>query len=109
MAISSDLLRGHTDNIILRFLNEKDSYGYEINKKIRLISSGTYELSEATLYTAFRRLEKGGCIESYWGNETTGARRRYYRITEKGRETYRKNLQEWEESYHMIERLIKDE
>lgn len=107
MAISSDLIRGHTDTIILRFLYGQDSYGYEINRNIRFITDGEYELSEATLYTAFRRLEKEGYIESYWGNENSGARRRYYRITEKGKQLYDSNLEEWESSYRMIERLIR--
>ncbi|MGM9940832.1 MAG: PadR family transcriptional regulator [Bulleidia sp.] len=107
MAISSDLIRGHTDTIILRFLYAQDSYGYEINRNIRTITDGEYELSEATLYTAFRRLEKDGYIESYWGNENSGARRRYYRITDKGKQLYDRNLKEWEASYSMIERLVR--
>ena len=107
MAISPDLIRGHTDNIILRFLYDHDSYGYEINRNIHIMTEGEYELSEATLYTAFRRLEKEGCIESYWGDENSGARRRYYRITEKGKKKYDDNLKGWEESYRMIERLIR--
>lgn len=107
MAISSDLIRGHTDTIILRFLYDHDSYGYEINRNIHNMTEGEYELSEATLYTAFRRLEKEGCIESYWGDENSGARRRYYRISEKGKRKYEENLKEWEASYRMIERLIR--
>jgi len=58
MSIASDLIRGHTDVIILAQLIKKDSYGYEINKVIQHKSKGMYELKEATLYTAFRRLEQ---------------------------------------------------
>ncbi|MBR2801241.1 MAG: helix-turn-helix transcriptional regulator [Erysipelotrichaceae bacterium] len=105
--IASDMLRGHTDTIILRFLREKDSYGYEINKRIREVTDGLYELNEATLYTAFRRLEKSQLISSYWGNENSGARRRYYSITAAGRAAYEEDLQEWEKSRDMIERLLK--
>ena len=105
--IASDMLRGHTDTIILRFLREKDSYGYEINKRIREVTNGLYELNEATLYTAFRRLEKSQLISSYWGNENSGARRRYYSITAAGRAAYEEDLQEWEKSRDMIERLLK--
>ena len=67
MSIGADLIRGHTDAIILSLLREKDSYGYEINKTISQVSGGRYELKEATLYTAFKRLEDGGLITSYWG------------------------------------------
>ena len=58
-SIASDIIRGHTDTIILRFLMERDSYGYEINRNIRRLTDDAYELNEATLYTAFRRLETG--------------------------------------------------
>ena len=81
MSLTSDLIRGHTETIILAQLLKKDSYGYEINKSIQQTTHGEYELKEATLYSAFRRLENAEMIESYWGDETTGARRRYYRIT----------------------------
>lgn len=56
--ISSDLLRGHTDTIVLKILMGCDSYGYEIYKKILEKSEGLYELKEATLYSSFRRLEE---------------------------------------------------
>ena len=109
MAITSDTLRGHTDTIILRFLCQGDSYGYQINKNIQKLTNNTYELKEATLYTAFRRLEDAGWIISYWGDENTGARRRYYAITDFGRSAYKANLEEWEISKQMIEKLIMEE
>ena len=77
MSITSDLLRGHTDTIILSQLIKGDTYGYAINKVIKEKTNNMYELKEATLYSAFRRLEKLGYISSYWGNEDKGARRRY--------------------------------
>jgi len=106
MSITSDLIRGHTDTIILARLMGGDNYGYEINKAIQLKTNGKYELKEATLYSAFRRLEEAGCIESYWGDETTGARRRYYRITEIGRETYHNLRKEWKIAKELIDHLI---
>src|SRR5687768_8836885 len=77
--ISSDLLRGHTDTIILKLLLDGDKYGYEITKLIQTNSSGEYELKEATMYSSLKRLESDGSITSYWGDETQGGRRRYYR------------------------------
>lgn len=107
--IAADLIRGNTDLIILRFLKDHDSYGYEINKKIRELSEGKYELKEATLYTAFRRLEQDGLIESYWGDENNGARRRYYRITDSGKTMYEQGIQEWEDAQNLIEKLIRSD
>jgi len=86
-----------------------DNYGYEINKSIQQKTGGQYELKEATLYTAFRRLESVGHISSYWGDETTGARRRYYRITDSGREAYKSLISEWDRVSKMIVKLIEAE
>lgn len=106
MSITSDLIRGHTETIILAQLLKKDSYGYEINKSIQETTYGEYELKEATLYSAFRRLENANMIESYWGDETTGARRRYYKITVLGRALYEQNKQDWEKTKRLIDSLI---
>ena len=109
MALSADLLRGYTDTIILRRLSCGDSYGYHISKEVALISSGGLEMKEATLYTAFRRLETAGFIRSYWGDENTGARRRYYAITEDGLTQLAHDLAVWEETKTMMDRLLKED
>lgn len=106
MSITSDILRGHTDTIILARLLEHDSYGYQINKEIMRKTEHKYELKEATLYSAFRRLEQAGLIRTYWGDENTGARRRYYSITDSGREAYLIYRQSWDEAKEMIDRLL---
>ena len=62
MSLTADLLRGYTDAILLRLLTAGESYGYEMNQELARISGGRFELKEATLYTAFRRLEESGCI-----------------------------------------------
>ncbi len=105
--ISTDLIRGNTETIILNVLRQGDSYGYEIYKKIIELSDKQYELKEATLYTAFRRLEKDGNIISYWGDETQGGRRKYYRITEEGTEQYEKNKRDWTFAKEILDKLIR--
>ncbi len=109
MALSADLLRGYTDTILLRQLCHGDSYGYRISKQVALISQGGLEMKEATLYTAFRRLEQGGLIRSYWGDENSGARRRYYAITQDGRARLSRDLEGWEETKRMLDRLLKED
>lgn len=109
MSITSDLLRGHTDTIILSQLIKGDTYGYAINKVIKENTNNMYELKEATLYSAFRRLEQAGYISSYWGNEDKGARRRYYTITELGIKIYEQNKKDWEEAKNLIDTLIGEE
>ena len=106
MTISADLLRGYTDTIIMRQLAETDGYGYGISRAVAEKSGGTVQLKEATLYTAFRRMEEGGYISSYWGDEATGARRRYYRLTEPGRERLAEERRAWEETRKVIDTLL---
>lgn len=106
MSIAGDLIRGHTDAIILAQLMQSDSYGYEINKTISILSGGRFELKEATLYTAFRRLEDSGCITSYWGESGAGARRRYYTITPVGKDACFRLLREWDETKEIMDRLL---
>ena len=107
MSIAGDLIRGHTDAIILARLLRGDSYGYEINKTISNISSGRFELKEATLYTAFKRLEEAGFIASYWGDSGAGARRRYYTITAAGQGAYHKLMLEWLETKEIMDKLLR--
>lgn len=104
--ITSDLLRGNTDTMILRLLTESDCYGYEIVKRIGERSQGEYELKEATMYSSVRRLESEGDISWYWGDESQGGRRKYFRITDKGRETYTRNKTNWEYAKRVLDTLI---
>lgn len=104
--IRSDFIRGHIDTIILRILMEGDNYGYEIIKAITANSEGAYELKEPSLYTSLKRLESQKLIEAYWGDETQGGRRKYYRITALGKEQYAKSLSEWETAKLLIDKLI---
>lgn len=106
MLNSSDILRGYTDTIILAQLLTQDSYGYVISKNIQEITRGELQLKEATLYTTFRRLEGAGLIESYWGNENAGARRRYYHLTDAGRRLYEENKADWLRYSAMLCRLL---
>lgn len=104
--ISSDLLRGHTDTIILKLLMSGDKYGYEISKLIHSNSNGEYELKESTMFSSLKRLESDGGVTSYWGDESQGGRRKYYRITEKGKEIYFENKNNWENAKRILDQLL---
>ena len=85
---------------------KEDSYGYRINRTLCDLTNGRYELKEATLYTTFRRLESAGVIESYWGDEHAGARRRYYHLTDAGRRLYEENQEDWRKYRAVISGLF---
>ncbi|MGI6365031.1 MAG: PadR family transcriptional regulator [Bacillota bacterium] len=106
MSYSSEILRGNTETIILAILNKGDSYGYEIMKTIIEGGKGLFTIKDATVYTAFKRMEKEQLITSYWGDEEEGARRKYYQITEKGREVYAQKVAEWDEIKVVLSNLI---
>jgi len=105
--LSSDLLRGHTETIVLGILHRGDAYGFEIYNTILERTGERYELKETTLYSSYKRLESEGCISSYWGDETQGARRRYYHLTDKGRITYRQNMKDWEFTRNILDGLMR--
>lgn len=106
--INSDLIRGHINTIILKALYEGDRYGYDIIKDIEQKSSGQYTLKQPTLYSCLKRLESQGFINSYWGAKSNGGRRKYYALTEMGRELFLKNQTDWEYSRTVIDKLISD-
>ena len=109
-AISADLIRGHINTIILRTLYERDKYGYEIIEEIEKKSHGQYSLKQPTLYSALKRLETQGYINAYWKTDevSLGGRRKYYTLTDSGREITERNQAEWEYSRTVIDNLISD-
>jgi len=106
MSCSSDALRGHTETIILAILKDIDSYGYKILKTILDKGNGLLDIKDATIYTAFKRMEKDELITTYWGDGDEGARRKYYSITEKGKDYYYSKVNEWKEINIVLNDLI---
>lgn len=105
--ISSDVIRGYIDTMILCLLLKEPSYGYEISKLIRQTSDEKYVIKETTLYSAFARMERNDLVESFSQDAANGKRRTYYRITEAGRSHYRSKCEEWELTKDVIERFTK--
>lgn len=105
--ISSDVIRGYNDTIILSLLLQGDSYGYSISKAIKTLTEGKYIIKETTLYSAMTRLENNGCIQSYFGSESGGRQRTYYKITEKGRQYYEEKCREWRLTVEVISTFTK--
>ena len=107
--ISSDVIRGYNDTMILSILIKEPSYGYEISKQIKKISEEKYLIKETTLYSAFTRMEKNGYIESFVANpdpEGNGKKRTYYRVTTAGKAYFEDKCEEWDLTKEVIERFI---
>lgn len=108
-AISSDVIRGYNDTMILYILSREPSYGYEISKTIRQMTGEKYVIKETTLYSAFTRMEKNGYVESYISEPDangTGKKRTYYRITDTGRSYYKEKCEEWLLTKEVVEHFI---
>lgn len=86
------LKRGMLEACVLAVLNRCDSYGYQLIKDI----SACVDISESTLYPILKRLEAGSMLEVY-SVEHNGRLRKYYRITEIGRERLENFKAEWQE------------
>ena len=106
--ISSDIIRGHLDAVILKLIIEKDRYGYEISKEISKRTDNTFEIKEATLYAVFQRLEKNEFIISYSGQITHGRKRKYYKVTELGQSYFQEKVNEWKETKKVINTLLEE-
>ena len=106
IAISSDVMRGYIDLMLLRALWEEDSYGYAISKRITDFSGNVYTMKETTLYSAFARLEKLGHLRAYPGSYSGGRERTYYSLTETGRVYYRQKCEEWRRTKALISKFI---
>jgi PadR family transcriptional regulator PadR len=100
--ISSDIIRGHLDAIILRLISEKDRYGYEILNEIAARTDNKFKIKEATLYAVLQRLVKKELIESYHGDVSFGSRRRYYRISSLGRAYLGEEIRNWKDALDII-------
>ncbi|MBU9712178.1 PadR family transcriptional regulator [Evansella tamaricis] len=99
--MDKEIMKGSIDILLLSLVSKNDMYGYEITKALKEQSQGTYEMSEGTLYPALKRLEKKEWLNSYW-YETEKGRRKYYRITDKGRIELERKLDNWNKVGNLI-------
>jgi len=107
--ISSDIIRGHIDTIILKLLAERDMYGYELAGEIKSRTSNLFDIKEATLYSVVQRLESRELITSYTGEKTHGGQRRYYKITPLGKAYYRETIAEWKVLQDIMRAIMGDD
>lgn len=106
MAGDFTFLKGNIETIILCALFNGDKYGYEIAKEIKDRTQNQYEIKQPTLYTYLKRLETQDLILSYWGAESNGGRRRYYKLTELGKLHCQTFMNEWQYHKTVMENLV---
>jgi len=100
------MLKGTVDILILSVLDEGDNYGYEISRIIKARTEGLFEILEATMYLALKRLETQKAIDFYWGDESGGGRRKYFKITDLGKAQLKQLIKDWKETTQIVEKFI---
>ena len=104
--MNAEILRGYTDAIILNILNKGDSYGYMVSKKIIEKVNNEIEITNATIYLAFKRMEKENLITSYMSSSDIGASRKNYKITDKGKQYLKDKKKEWKKNKFILDKLL---
>jgi len=108
MKINKELIKGSTTILILSLLARKQLYGYEMIKEIEKRSSGVFSFKEGTIYPILHSLESEGMIESYWDDNESSRKRKYYRITCKGKLCLKEKQQEWTVFRSAVDRVLWD-
>lgn len=96
MAIDKSLISGSTSMLVLRLLEEKDMYGYEMIETLEARSNNVFTLKAGTLYPLLHALEEKNFLTSY-ESEVNGKIRKYYSITKGGKKYLRSKKEEWQE------------
>ncbi len=94
--IGKDLVAASAMPLVLAILDEGESYGYAILKRIDELSGGEMEWTDGMLYPLLHRLDRLGYVEARWHEPPGGRRRRYYRITPSGRKALSEQRRQWE-------------
>lgn len=105
--VSKALIAASTKPIILSILIRGENYGYQIIQRAKKISGGTLEWSDGMLYPVLHRLEKDGFISSQWKISEEGRYRKYYCLTDKGREELEAEKRQWLSVHSALTKLWK--
>ncbi|SQB91425.1 transcriptional regulator, PadR-like family [Clostridium tetanomorphum] len=106
MKVDKELLKGSTEILILTLLKDEPMYGYEIIKKLEEKSSGIFVFKEGTLYPILHSLEDKNVVESFWSNGQNGRKRKYYRLTEKGKGYIKEKEEQWVTFRSAVDKIL---
>lgn len=101
--------KGTAELLVLALVGERQRHGYEIAKLIEQRSQGALVFQVASLYPLLYRLEKKGLISGRWVEKPGERRRRFYRLTAKGKRTLGEEQKRWREFVHAVEQITEPE
>ena len=105
MAVEKSLISGSTAMLVMKLLEEKDMYGYEMIETLREKSENVMELKAGTLYPLLHTLEEKGCLVSY-EQDAGGKTRKYYGLTKTGKKQLAKKEEEWKEYSRAVVKVL---
>ena len=96
MKIERELMRGAGPTAVLRLLNSKTMYGYELVEALSKQTDGVLAMGQSTLYPMLYNLEAKGLIEAEWRQADSGRDRKYYALTGKGKKRLETDTDSWQ-------------
>ena len=102
--IPSQMLKGTLEGCILTVIGQGEVYGYEISQK--LITYGFGDISEGTIYPMLLRMSKKGFIQAEYRESSTGSRRKYFSLTNQGKEELKEFERQWKELSQAVTNLF---
>ncbi|HYV96930.1 MAG TPA: PadR family transcriptional regulator [Gemmatimonadaceae bacterium] len=106
MPPSTDVISGTLDLLILKALSLEPMHGWGIAQRIEQTSRGVFRVNAGSLFLAFKRLEREGCVKADWRESDNNRRAKYYRITETGRKQLRAEQHDWERRAAAVTRML---
>ena len=93
--VSKELVAASSKPLVLGILAEGESYGYDIIRQVKMLSSGALTWTDGMLYPVLHRLEQDGLITARWDTSEAGRRRKYYRLAPSGKEALQRERRQW--------------
>ena len=106
MAIDKALLSGSTAMLILKLLEEKDMYGYQMIEELARRSDDTFNLKAGTLYPLLHGLENGSLVSAYDDSAGGERVRKYYHLSPKGKKLLADKQSEWERYSRAVNKVL---
>ncbi len=95
MKLEREMMRGAGPTAVMHLLIDGEMYGYELIETLAKKSNGIFELGQSTLYPMLYNLESKGFVASKEKKGENGRKRRYYRLTVKGKKKLDADCQQW--------------
>lgn len=95
MKLERELMRGAGPTAVMQLLANGEMYGYQIVESLATRSNGVFELGQSTLYPMLYNLEAKGLVKSQQKEGPNGRKRRYYKLTVKGKKKLNTDRQQW--------------